>query len=179
MESEKRRFPNVLLVTGVLLFVVGGCLLLLTSGVLPGLTALWPVLFIVGGFVLLYLAFVRRVTEFYVFPGMFMGLGGLYFVLGEGFLAWRELLKVWPVFMAITGASIIPYGLLKRGNARVALVIPGIAILLLALIFLPFSLGVIRLSFAKVAVLWWPVLLVALGLIFLASHFLRRRREKT
>jgi len=179
MEREKRRFPNALLVTGVLLFVIGGCLLLLTSGMLPGLASLWPALFIVGGLTLLYLSVARRITEFYVFPGMFMALGGLYFVLGEGFLAWRELLKVWPVFMAITGASIIPYGLLKRGNARVALVIPGVAILVLALIFLPFSLGITSLSFAKVAVLWWPALLVALGLVFLASHFLRRRREKT
>ncbi len=179
MNRGKRRFPNALLVTGVLLFVVGGCLLLLTSGLLPGLSALWPLLFIVAGLFLLYLGFVRRITEFYVFPGMFMVLGGLYFVLGEGFLAWRELLKIWPVFMAITGASIIPYGLLKRGSARLALVIPGIAILLLALIFLPFSLGVTSLPFAQVAVLWWPLLLVVLGIVFLASHFLRRRKEKT
>lgn len=177
--KNRRRLSNALLAAGALLLVVGGCLLLVTSGLLSGFSSLWPVLFVVAGLLLLYFAFTRKLTGLTVFPGMIMALGGLYFLLGEGFLPWRDLIRIWPVFMAIIGASITAYGLTKRGNARLSLVIPGIAILVLAAIFLPFSLGVTSVRFAQVAVLWWPALLVLFGLILLASYLLRRWREKT
>ncbi len=176
MEDRARRFPNKLLVIGVLLLLVGGLLLLWTFGYLRNLTALWPVIFVLLGLLILYAVLMRGAAEVYAFPGMLMGLGGLYFLVGNSFMSWHSLIRIWPVFMAITGVSIVPYALLKKGNARAVLLVPSIAIVILALIFLPFSLRVVSVRFVRFASEWWPLLIVILGMIFLAAHFVRVRR---
>lgn len=176
MENRTRRFPNKLLVIGVLLLLIGGLLLLWTFGYLRNLTALWPVVFVVLGLFILYAVLIRGAAEVYAFPGMLMGLGGLYFLIGTSFMPWHNLIRIWPVFMAITGISIVPYALLKRGSARAVLLVPALAIIVLALIFLPFSLRVVSVRFVRFASEWWPLLVVLLGIIFLVTHFIRTKR---
>lgn len=166
----------MLLVIGSLLLLLGGLLLLWSFGYLRDIGALWPVVFILLGLLVLYLVLIRGAAEVYAFPGMLMALGGIYFLLGTSFMPWRSLIRIWPVFMAIAGVSIIPYALLKKGYARAVLLVPSIAIIVLALIFLPFSLRVVSVRFARFAALWWPLLVVLLGLIFLITHFVRSRR---
>lgn len=176
MEKRARRFPNMLLVIGVLLLLLGGLLLLWTFGTLRDLGALWPVIFIVLGLLVLYEVLFRGAAEAYAFPGMLMGLGGLYFLVGTSFMPWHSLIRIWPVFMAIAGLSIVPYALLKHGYARVVLLVPAIAIIVLALIFLLFSLEVVSVRFIRFASEWWPLLVVFLGAVFLVAHFVRARR---
>lgn len=175
MDGRPRRFPNMLLVIGVLLLLLGGLLLLWSFGYLRDVSALWPVIFILLGLLVLYLVLFRGAAEVYAFPGMLMALGGLYFLLGTSFLPWHSLIRIWPIFMAIAGLSIMPYALLKEGYSRVVLLVPSIAIIVLALIFLPFSLRVVSVRFARVAAHWWPLLVVLLGVIFLITHFVRRK----
>lgn len=176
MENRARRFPNKLLIIGVLLLLVGGLLLLWTFGYLRDLSALWPVIFILLGLLVLYQVLIRGVAEVYAFPGMLMALGGLYFLLGNSLMSWHNLIRIWPVFMAIAGLSIIPYALLKEGYARAVLLVPSIAIIVLALIFLPFSLRIVSVRFVRFASEWWPLLVVLLGAIFLVTHFVRSKR---
>lgn len=166
----------MLLVIGVLLLLFGGLMLLWTFGYLHNLGALWPVIFILFGLFVLYTVFFRGAPEVYAFPGMLMGVGGLYFLVGTSFMPWHGLIRIWPVFMAIAGISIIPYALLKQGNARVVLLVPSIAIIVLALIFLPFSLHMVSVRFTRFASEWWPVLIVALGVVFLIAHVVRLKR---
>jgi hypothetical protein len=173
MENRARRFPNMLLVIGVLLFLFGGLLLLWTFGYLRNVGALWPVIFILFGLFELYEVVFRGRAEVYAFPGMLMALGGIYFLLGTSFMPWRNLIRIWPVFMAITGVSIIPYAFMKRGYARVVLLVPSGAIIILALVFLPFSLHVVSVRFSRFVSEWWPLLVVVLGIGFLIAHFVR------
>ena len=112
----------------------------------------------------------------FTFPGMLMALGGLYFLLGTTFMSWHSLVQIWPVFMAIAGVSIVPYAMMKRGSARAALLVPGIAIIVLAAVFLPFSLHLISLQFTHVVFMWWPILLIIVGIIFLLTYFIRKPR---
>ena len=165
----------MLLVIGVLLFLLGGLLLLWTFGYLKNFGALWPVIFILLGLFVLYEVLFRGRAEVYAFPGMLMALGGTYFLLGTSFMPWRDLIRIWPVFMAIAGASIVPYALMKHGNSRVVLLVPSIAIIVLALVFLPFSLNFVSVRFTRFVAEWWPLLVVILGVGFLVAHFLRRR----
>jgi hypothetical protein len=178
MEKRARRFPNMLLVIGVLLFLLGGLLLLWTFGYLRNGGGLWPLIFILLGLFVLYLVVFRGRAEVYVFPGMLMALGGLYFLLGTSFMPWHDLIRIWPVFMAITGASIIPYAFMKQGYARVVLLVPSIAIVFLAGVFLPFSLRVVSVRFVRFVSVWWPVLVVILGIGFLVAHFVRLGRKE-
>lgn len=177
MENRARRFPNKLLIIGVLLLLVGGLLLLWTFGYLRHLSALWPVVFIVLGLFVLYEVLIRGVAEVYAFPGMLMALGGLYFLLGNSFMPWHSLIRIWPVFMMIAGISIVPYALLKEGYARAVLLVPSIAIIVLSLIFLPFSLRIVSVRFVRFASDWWPLLVVLLGAVFLVAHFVRSKRR--
>ncbi|WP_455381051.1 hypothetical protein, partial [Salinispira pacifica] len=79
MPRNRPRFPNKLLIFGVLFLLIGLVLLLRTLGYIPQLTALWPLIFFLCGMTLLYFTFVlRRGPESYVFVGMFLGLGGLF-----------------------------------------------------------------------------------------------------
>lgn len=176
MENRARRFPNKLLIIGVLLLLVGGLLMLWTFGYLRHLSALWPVIFILLGLFVLYEVMIRGAAEVYAFPGMLMALGGLYFLLGTSLMSWHNLIRIWPVFMAIAGISIIPYALLKEGYARAVLLVPSIAIIVLALIFLTFSLRIVSVRFVRFASEWWPLLVVLLGAIFLVAHFVRSKR---
>ncbi len=167
----------MLLIIGALLILAGGLLMLWTFGYLTRFTALWPVFFILLGLFFLYLVFFRKATEMYTFPGMLMSLGGLYSLLGTSFMSPGYLLQIWPVFMAIAGISIIPYAMMKQGSARVALLVPGAAIVVLALVFLFFSLHLITDRLSHAAYLAWPVLLVVLGIVFLRGHYTRKGRH--
>jgi hypothetical protein len=90
-------------------------------------------------------------------------------------LSSQSLARIWPAFMLVTGVSLVPYGLRKHGSARVAIVVPGLFISLLALLFLPFSLHHSDGGFAAFVRQWWPMILVIIGAVLIISFFSTRR----
>jgi hypothetical protein len=102
---------------------------------------------------------------------MFLSLGGTFFLLLNTVLKENGMERFWPFFMMITGLSLIPYGMKKKGAARTAIVIPAIFIAALALTFLPFSLRAVGISFRAFVQQWWPLILVGLGLALIVSFF--------
>jgi hypothetical protein len=169
------RYPNVLLVAGVAVLVVGGVLLLWNLGYLPQPGKLWPVPVIIVGLVFLYMTWPRRHSDRWLIPGMVLTLGGVLFLLVNTVLTENGLARIWPAFMLVTGVSLVPYGFRRRGSARTALVVPGIFISCLALIFLPFSVRRTGGGFGAFARQWWPVILVLVGVALIASFFATRR----
>ncbi|WP_455383724.1 LiaI-LiaF-like domain-containing protein, partial [Salinispira pacifica] len=105
-------------------------------------------------------------------------LGGLFLFLMMTVMTAVGLERIWPVFMSIVGLSLFAYGMVKRGYARLSMTIPGIAIIALSLVFLPFSLGLAHQSFRAFVGEWWPVLFVVLGLVLILIYALRRRRVR-
>jgi hypothetical protein len=77
--------------------------------------------------------------------------------------------------MLVTGVSLVPYGFRKRGSARIAIVVPGLFISLLALLFFPFSLHRTEGGLAAFVRQWWPMILVILGAALIVSFFSTRR----
>jgi len=169
----RSRYP-MLLILGSGILVAGGVLLLWTLGYLPQPGPLWPVPVMLTGLVLLYLAYPRGWSERWIIPGMVLSLGGLVFLLASTVLREEGLARVWPLFMLVTGLSLIPYGFKKRGGARVAIIVPALFISALAILFLVFSLRAEG-GFAAFVRQWWPMILVILGLALLASFFSTRR----
>ncbi len=169
------RYPNKLLVAGVAVFLAGGLLLLWNLGYLPQPGKLWPVPVILAGLVFLYLAWPRRKSDHWIIPGMILTLGGCVVLLMNTVLSGQSIARIWPVFMLVTGLSLIPYGYRKRGGARTAVVIPAIFISCLALLFLPFSLRGPGGGLVALVRLWWPLVLVILGIALLVSFFSSRR----
>jgi hypothetical protein len=168
------RYPNKFLVSSVVFILVGVILLLWNLGLIPGLDSLWPLLLIIAGVGFLYEGFVRRRRDAYVFIGMFALLLGLFFLLAETLVSPVAISSIWPVFMTITGLSLFAYGVRRPWGSRMSFTVPGVAIVIISLVFLLFSLGIVDRSFARLVALYWPALLIIAGLVLLGIHVTRR-----
>ncbi len=93
-----------------------------------------------AGLFFLYMAWPRKHSDTWIIPGMVLTLGGLVFLLANTVLQGQSLERIWPLFMLVTGLSLIPYGLRKKASARTAIMVPAVFISFLALFFLIFSL---------------------------------------
>lgn len=151
------------LVLGGALLLIGGALLLITNGIVtPGALTL-PVIVVATGIFLLVRGFTSGGGEGTVFAGTFLTLSGGFLVLRVSALAETSMASIWPVFMTIGGIALIAYGLKRGRESAVTLVVPGVAIIMLSVLFLLFSLDVIQASLASLAATWWPVLIALAG----------------
>lgn len=175
MSDHGPRFPNKFLVIGTVFTLVGGLLLLWTFGYLNKLLAAWPIVPLAAGLVLLYFRLFRNGPDHYVFFGTTLALGGLLFLLVTTAVP-AALGQIWPLFMTVVGVSLFVYGLRKKGTVRITFTIPGAAIVILSLVFLPFSLELIGTEFVLFVSTWWPTLFLAIGIALIVSHFVRRSR---
>ena len=172
------RYPNKLLVIGTVAFVAGGALLMLNLGSFTLPVSLWPLALIAAGLVFLYLAYVRGRSARYILPGMLLTLGGLFCLFVETVLGWGALARVWPAFMLITGLSLLAWGMRLKPKARTAIIVPGLFIAALGLLLFPFSMLRQRGGLAAFVGRWWPLVLVAIGLVLVASFFSIRRPNR-
>ena len=177
MSRSTPRFPNKLIVIAAFFLLCGVVLMLWTSGYLHKFEALWPLLPLLAGLVVLYFRVFREGPDYYVFLGVALLMAGLLFLLTNTAVP-VDLIRVWPLLMTIGGVALLSYGLRKQGYTRISLALPGGAMILLSAVFLPFSLEIIERSFADVVATWWPLLLVIAGLAFLIAHVVRARSSR-
>lgn len=175
MQERRPRFPNKLVVIGVFFVVAGGVLLLWTAGYLQRFSTLWPLAPLLAGLVLLYLRIARTGPDYYVFLGTSLLLAGVLLLLTNTAVP-IELIRIWPLFMTIIGVALLFYGFRKEGASRVTFTVPGGAMVLLSAVFLPFALDLVSADFAAFVSVWWPVLLIVVGLVLMGAHLSKRRR---
>jgi uncharacterized membrane protein HdeD (DUF308 family) len=108
---------------------------------------------------------------------MMLALAGLFVLLSNTVLTAVALVRTWPVFMAIAGVSLFVYARRAAGESRLTLSVPAVALVVLAAIFLPFSLDLLDVSFESVVAAWWPVLFVLFGVVLLIVHLTQRNDE--
>ena len=165
------------LVTGVILTGLGVLLLLWTQNVVNGMVRLWPIVFAVVGAYLLYRVAFRKARASVLFMGLLLFLTGAFILLMNTVVPDTLTLKeLWPVFMGIVGASLIPYGARYRRTVRVTLVIPGVILIVLMGVFLLFSLGVVKQSFSEFVISWWPLILVFMGVTLITSGWVGKKQ---
>lgn len=164
-------------VSGIVLTAVGVLLLFWTQNIANGLARWWPAAVTVIGAWFLYRACFRKGPPSSLFMGLLLFLAGAFILAVNGLspdpvLAMKDL---WPVFMGIVGISLIPYGARYRRTIRVTLVVPGIILILLAGVFLLFSLSIVKQSFSEFVISWWPLVLVFMGIILIGSGWVGRK----
>ena len=164
---RKVSYPRRLLLFGALLVVMGAVLLLWTNGLLPSFGALWPLLLLIAGIWQLDYSLVSDGREATVLTGMVFTLSGIFVLLRTTGLLEVEFQRIWPVFMTIAGVSLLAYSFTRQRGHQAVLMVPSVAIVILSLLFLLFSLDILRVSFIDFVSRWWPMLLVLLGAIFL------------
>jgi hypothetical protein len=176
--KKKQIVQHTLIVLGALILLTGVILLLRTTGHIEKLGSLWPVIIIVTGLFFLYIVFFHGGAPRFIFPGVFLTLIGIAYLLFNTIFPFVTLEKVWPVFMCIAGISILTYGLTKYGIARTVLLIPGISIIALSIIFLPFSFELIEKDLTVFVSIWWPLFLIIIGADMIIAFFIRKKERK-
>ncbi|MDA3950114.1 MAG: hypothetical protein PF508_12965 [Spirochaeta sp.] len=154
-------------ILGILLLGCGAALLLITTGVLTIGALILPFLLFGGGVLLFWRAFLPDGRDSNAFTGTLLSLTGGFWLLWESALPLVPATSVWPVFMTIVGVALVVYGIRKGGAYRFTLVTPGVAIVLLSGVFLLFSLKIVETSLVRMATVWWPLILVGVGLMVL------------
>ncbi|MFL7794258.1 MAG: hypothetical protein AB8I69_19100 [Anaerolineae bacterium] len=168
---DRRRRSS--LATGLVLILIGA--LIFAAQLVPGWETWlqWP-LFIIGiGAVLLIIGLLTRVPGLAVPACIVGGIGGLlYYQNATG--DWDSWAYAWALIPGFVGVGIIVAGLLG-GRFRKPLREGGQLILISLVMFLAFGsfLGLIGLGpLGK----YWPVLLIALGVLILFNRLIFRRR---
>jgi hypothetical protein len=177
MKKNNQRFPQKLLIFGILLIITGGVLLMQSLRYLT-FGELWPLPFLLIGLVLLYLVYFKGVSDQYILAGMALTLGGLFLFLLYTILPEKSLEKIWPAFMIIAGISLLPYAFRRKAKTRIGITISAIAIILLAILFFPFSLGIAGMKFSDFVLVWWPIVFIIIGLGLILYNLLHHKTEK-
>jgi hypothetical protein len=168
---DRRRRSS--LATGLVLILIGA--LIFATQLVPGWETWfqWP-LFIVGiGAVLLVIGLLTRVPGLAVPACIVGGIGGLLYyqnVTGD----WDSWAYAWALIPGFVGVGVIVAGILG-GRFRKPLREGGQLILISLVMFLAFGsfLGLIGLGPLGQ---YWPVLLIALGVLILFNRLIFRRR---
>jgi hypothetical protein len=166
-----------LLSAGIIFILLGVFLLLVTTGKFTGMELIWPVLTLILGICLLYKGFFKSEKDIYVLIGMFLSLSGFYLLLRITILDRYGIEKIWPFFMLFSGISLLPYGLRKKKHHKLRIFVPAFAIIILSLFFLPFSLKLFTIRFLTFAVIWWPLLFIAMGIILIIIFIAKPHEE--
>ncbi len=125
----------------------------------------WAVVLIVVGGVLFLYALIKR-SEAGIFPGTFLFLLGLIFLLHQIDLI-DPLTKTWPLILIIIGISFVMIFLVRPQDWGV--LIPGGILTILGLIFLLRNYRYISWGTVGDILQWWPLILIVLGVILLMS----------
>ncbi|MDR1933957.1 MAG: DUF5668 domain-containing protein [Spirochaetales bacterium] len=173
-------FPRKMLIAGLIFLVAGGALLLRTTGSLTANLSLWPTIPVLIGLFLLHRAYVKNGADAHVFSGIFLILAGSFFlVLNTGGLE-SGFKQFWPLFMLFAGVSLFFFALKKKGAARIHMIVPAVAIILLSLLFLLFSLRIVSTSLRDFVVIWWPGILIFAGaLLIILDLLLEHKQNRT
>ncbi|HYG83433.1 MAG TPA: hypothetical protein VD907_00970 [Verrucomicrobiae bacterium] len=156
---------NYLALGGGFILLVGLALLAMTNGWLGfDKQTFWPTYIVLGGIFMLILGFViRQAMSRIVLTtlGTLATLTGVFFFLfSYNVYEWKAMEVLWPLFLAIPGASLLA-GYYAGGEKKVkALLFIGIVLLVFGLIFL--VLTTLNSSFAIAKL--WPLFIIVVGL---------------
>lgn len=175
------------LIPALALILVGVFFLLVNLKVLPQLsiTELWPGIIVFVG-IMFWLGFIfgRGHDAGLAFVGTIITLTGAFFFLftlhahipGFGEVQWGDQGRLWPAYPTIVGIAFIILWIANRFRDG-GVLIPAAILLVVGLAGFSFTLGDVA-PFRDI-VRFWPLLLIALGILILARAFIRPNRSAT
>jgi hypothetical protein len=162
------------LIPGLILIAIGGWFLAGNLGVrLPDITALWPLLPLVGGLSSLidYFRTGRRDSGKVFFGVIAIGVGVFFFMFTLGRLRWEQMGQYWPVFLLIASGAFLAQWLVEPN--RWGILVPAAISLLIGLIFMPEVRRLLNPSVTDQLIKLWPLALIIAGLAVLAGNMRR------
>lgn len=163
-----KRSLNLLLATG-LICIAGGAFLLLCMFAGESLTTpiLIPVLALAAGVFMLFYAFTRYKSVWTVFLGYFLTASCFSIVIAGSDMTEHSLSQLWPVLAIICGAAFFAASLTVNKKIMLSNSICSVFMMGMGVLFLLFSMDIITVPFSVFARRWWPLLLIAFGLVLI------------
>jgi len=158
------------LFSGILFFIAGLFFILHKFYGAAILAITVPVLIILGGIYALYLSINHRANARYFLTGVFLFLLGVFFIFSNIILPDVGFMSMWPAFMLLFGIVLFIYSMCKRPR-QINILVPSVAIMIMAVVFIPFSFKIITVSLFKFVATWWPIIFILVGVMLLAVYF--------
>lgn len=161
-----KRSLNLLLATG-LFCIAGGIFLLLCMAAGESLTTpiLVPILTLAAGVFMIFYAFTRYKTVWTVFFGYFLTASCFFIMICSSDITDHSMSQLWPVLAIICGITFFAAGLTAHRKITLSNFIFSLYMVLMGVLFLLFSMDIIKVPFSTFASRWWPLLLIAFGLL--------------
>jgi hypothetical protein len=173
-EMTRKPSGKATLFVGLGLALLGVVLLFWTQNFLDVLGRWWPSVFAVVGLLSLYHYQAHKARPRFLLLGLLLFLTGTFILLLNTVLApCANLSQLWPIFMGIVGASIIPYSFRFGRTLRISFIIPSLFLIFFMFALLIFTLQFIKITFTDFVLGWWPLLLVFMGLTLVVAYYLR------
>ena len=123
------------------------------------------------GLTFLYLACLKKVSMWRFLLGLFFSFVGLFFFIADYCFTNYDILTLWPVIMSLAGLSIILAFVFSHKKITASILVPSLVLLLGGVLFLLFSIDVVKLSFISVVINLLPIILIVSGAILFGSFF--------
>lgn len=173
---------QIILGAGLILLIAGIVLLagIISSNMMerPMHFAWGPLVLFAGGTVLLFLTLVRIQNSICIFLSIWALLSGVLLLCTNTGIMNLTLKELWPLIVVFGGISLVPASFYKYKRVSSVFIIPGVILICLGVFFLMFSLHFIKISLARFICLWWPVLIIALGIFLVVVFFVQQKNSK-
>lgn len=172
-QQNKKTSFNLLLGAGIAFIQIGVFLVgLLSSNTVMQRMSFHHLIWAVLGGCLLFISIVKVRKKSMMFSGLFLVMTGtLLFFISINFIPFG-LDALWPLVMVICGVSLLVSDFFVQRRVKVTQLIPAIALILMGVCCLLFSLDIVQQSFLHLASRWWPVVLIAAGICLVILFFI-------
>ena len=110
----------------------------------------------------------------YIALGFMLVFDSIFFALLNIELLHLNLKELWPVIVINAGLAFLVSDLFIYKKIRAVFLFPSVALFVLGIIFLLFSLHVFHISFAKFISVFWPIVLFVLGILLILVYGVQR-----
>jgi len=170
---------NILLACG-LLFVFGGFLLFVFAleNNHSNFFKFWPFFIMISGMLLTYFSVTVFHKSHLLFSGLMIGLSGCFSIFLTRDITSLGFAQLWPVFLILAGISLLCACIYRFRKAHVKYIVPSAVMVLLGILFLLFSLDLIKVSFVSFMVYAGPFLLFSAGIAVVVIYFVQSSHKE-
>ena len=170
---------NILLAFGIL-FVFGGFLLFIFAleQEHDHFFRFWPFFIMISGMLITYFSVALFHKSHLLFTGIMLGLSGGFSVFVTRDITVLGFSELWPVFLILTAVSLFLSCIYKFKKIRLSYFVTSIAMVILGIFFLLFSLNIIKMSFASFMVITGPFLLFFGGIGVVVLYFVQNAHKE-
>lgn len=165
---------NLLLAFG-LLFLFGGFLLFLVAleNNHDHFFRFWPFFIMFAGMLVTYFSVTVFKKSYILFVGILTALSGCLSIFITRDITTLDFPQLWPCFLFFAAIALFLSCIYKFRKLRPNYFVPSIAMIVLGIVFLLFSLDVVKMSFASFIVITGPFILFFGGVAVVVLYFVQ------